>query len=45
MSIVYYFRNDEVSNTTVVAETVFAVGFNDKYIIAKQHPASDTNYQ
>lgn len=25
----------------VLEETVFAVGFNDKYIIAKQHPADD----
>ena len=41
------FQLDNNSSYGVVNETVFAVGYNDKYIIVKQHPANNkaiTNY-
>lgn len=41
------FQLDDNSSYGVVNETVFAVGFNDKYIIVKQHPSNNksiTNY-
>lgn len=41
------FQLDDNSSYGVVKETVFAVGFNESYIIAKQHPSNNraiTNY-
>jgi len=38
LSLSYHTSNDGDSYGTIVGETVFAIGFNDKYIIVKQHP-------
>ncbi|HET9058268.1 MAG TPA: hypothetical protein VFN30_15595 [Chitinophagaceae bacterium] len=41
------YKLEDGSYIGVVRETVFAVGFNDKYIIVKQHPFNNraiTNY-
>jgi len=41
------FQLDDNSSYGVVKETVFAVGYNDNYIIVKQHPSNNrdiTNY-
>jgi hypothetical protein len=41
------YQTSEGSCTQVIPETIFAAGFNYKYIIAKQHPYNDkkiTNY-
>ena len=45
MTICYKLENGDYLG--VVEETIFAVGFNEKYIIAKQHPGNNksvTNY-
>ena len=47
MSLGYCVNDDNSSFVDVVGETVFAVGYDDKYIIAKQHPSNNravTNY-
>jgi hypothetical protein len=33
-----YFKYDDGNSIGVVNQTVFAVGFNEKYIVVKQHP-------
>lgn len=38
-----YYLLDDGNYVGVVDETVFAVGFNDEFIIVKQHPAKFTN--
>ncbi len=43
MSLGYSVNNNNSSFVDVVGETVFAVGYNDKYIILKQHPANNRN--
>ncbi|HEX8514832.1 MAG TPA: hypothetical protein VF868_01445 [Bacteroidia bacterium] len=46
-SLGYSVNDDNSSFVDVVAECVYSVGFDDKYIIAKQHPANNreiTNY-
>jgi len=45
MSVSYALGNG--NELGLIDETVFAVGWNDRYIVAKQHPANDrrvTNY-
>ena len=37
----YYFEPDANGGATVVRESVFAVGYNEKYIVAKQHPVDN----
>ncbi|MBI3503003.1 MAG: hypothetical protein HY063_14530 [Bacteroidetes bacterium] len=37
------FKNEDYSNSTVIAPTVFDVEWNNDYILAKQHPASFKN--
>ena|SRR3982750_2229886 len=40
MSLSYHAPEDGSNYGGVIPETVFAVGFNEKYIIVKQHPRS-----
>ncbi|MFO0478187.1 MAG: hypothetical protein ACK50L_05345 [Bacteroidota bacterium] len=47
MSLGYSVNDDNSSFVDVVGETVFAAGYDDKYIILKQHPSNNraiTNY-
>ena len=47
MSLGYSVNDDNSSFVDVVGETVFAAGYDDKYIIVKQHPENNrsvTNY-
>jgi hypothetical protein len=39
----YHAPDDGGTYSTVIAATVFAVGFNENYIIAKQHPYSGSS--
>ncbi len=43
MSLGYSINDDNSSFVDVVGETVFSVGFDDKYIIVKQHPYNNRN--
>jgi hypothetical protein len=38
MALAYHEPSDGSNYATIVDNCVFAVGYNDKYIIAKQHP-------
>jgi hypothetical protein len=47
MSLGYSVHDDNTTFVDVVGETIFAAGYNDKYIILKQHPSNNrtiTNY-
>ena len=41
MSLGYSVNDDNSSFIDVVGETVFAAGYDDKYIILKQHPSNN----
>jgi hypothetical protein len=47
MSLAYSVNDENSSFVDVIGETVFSGGFNDKYLIIKQHPLNNkkiTNY-
>jgi len=43
LSLCFYEPNDKDIYGDIVDATVFAVGFNEKYLIAKQHPRTFPN--
>lgn len=44
LSLCYHESNDDSNYGIIIQPTVFAIGFDDNYIIAKQHPRIFTKF-